>query len=121
MFITPTAARAGRAHAPVPAGVSAPSPATLESVAKRCGRALLIIASALVALGTALGGITVTGAKLAALAGIVLAGSIPFTAAGVLIALLVSVRCLHWAVLGGLTVLMLAAAWITFVRKEQRA
>ncbi len=28
---------------------------------------------------------------------------------------------LHWAVLGGFTVLMLAAAWITFVRREARA
>jgi hypothetical protein len=146
MSMTPTAARAGRAHAPVQAGVSAPSPvATLESAAKRCGRVALIIASVLVALGTALGGITVTGAKAAALAGIVLAGSIPFTAAGFLIALLVltnaapaiidlihpplfftcgfwmAVRCLHWALLGGFTVLMLAAAWITFVGKVQRA
>jgi ABC-type multidrug transport system permease subunit len=25
---------------------------------------------------------------------------------------------LHWAVLGGFTVLMLAAAWITFLRSE---
>ncbi len=28
---------------------------------------------------------------------------------------------LHWAVLGGFTVLMLAAAWITFVRSEAKA
>src|SRR6185437_7499559 len=113
MSITSTAARAGRAHAPVPAGVSASSPvATLESVARRSGRVALIIASVLLALGTAVGGITVTGAKVAALAGIVLAGSIPFTAAGFLIALLVPVRYLHWVVLGGFPVLMLAAAWI---------
>jgi hypothetical protein len=28
---------------------------------------------------------------------------------------------LHWAVLGGFTVLMLAAAWITFLRTETNA
>jgi len=90
-------------------------------VARRSGRVALIIASVLLALGTAVGGITVTGAKVAALAGIVLAGSIPFTAAGFLIALLVPVRYLHWVVLGGFPVLMLAAAWITFVRRKMRA
>jgi hypothetical protein len=28
---------------------------------------------------------------------------------------------LHWAVLGGFTLLMLAAAWITFLRSEAKA
>jgi ABC-2 type transport system permease protein len=135
----------------------------------------LIIASVLMALGTALGGISISGAQAAALAGVVLAGSIPFAAMGFLLALLVPpnaapaiinliylplsfasgfwmpLRALphwlqvaapalptyhlaqialavfglapatgmlsHWAVLGGFTVLMLAAAWITFVRR----
>lgn len=136
----------------------------------------LIIASVLMALGTALGGVTITGAQAAALAGVVLAGSIPFTAMGFLLALLVPANAssaiinliylpltfasgfwmplrdlphwvqvaapalptyhlaqialavlalapasgmvLHWAVLGGFTVLMLAGAWITFLRRE---
>lgn len=136
----------------------------------------LIIASVLMALGTGLGGVTITGVQAAALTGVVLAGSIPFAAMGFLIALLVppnaapsiinmiylplsfasgfwmplsalphwlqavapalptyhlaeialavfgmapaSGMVLHWAVLGGFTVLMLAAAWITFLRRD---
>lgn len=141
-----------------------------------CAAFGLIIASVLMALGTALGGITITGAQAAALAGVALAGCIPFASMGFLIALLVppnaasaiinliylplsfasgfwmplrdlphwlqlaapalptyhlaeialavfglapaSGMVLHWAVLGAFTVLMLAAAWITFLRKE---
>ena len=144
-----------------------------------CAAFGLIIASVLMALGTALGGITITGAQAAALAGVVLAGAIPFTAMGFLLALFVppnaapaiinliylplsfasgywmplralphwlqvaapalptyhlaqialavfglapaSGMVLHWAVLGSFTVLMLAAAWITFVRREVAA
>ena len=141
-----------------------------------CAAFGLIIASVLMALGTALGGITISGAQAAALAGVVLAGSIPFAAMGFLIALLVPANAgpaiinliylplsfasgfwlpvralphwlqvaapalptyhlaqialavfglapasgmvLHWAVLGAFTLLMLAAAWITFLRKD---
>lgn len=141
-----------------------------------CAAFGLIIASVLMALGSALGGISISGIQAAALAGVVLAASIPFTAMGFLIALLVppnagaaiinliylplsfasgfwmpvrdlphwlqlaapalptyhlaqialavfglapaSGMALHWAVLGGFTVLMLGAAWITFRRRE---
>lgn len=141
-----------------------------------CAAFGLIIASVLMALGTALGGITISGVQAAALAGVVLAGSIPFASMGFLIALLVPPNAagaiinliylplsfasgfwmplrdlphwlqvaapalptyhlaqialaifglapaggmmLHWAVLGGFTLLMLAAAWITFLRRE---
>lgn len=144
-----------------------------------CAAFGLIIASVLMALGTALGGITITGAQAAALAGVALAGSIPFTAMGLFIALLVpwngasgiinlmylplsfdsgfwlpvrdlphwlqvvapalptyhlaqlalavfglapaSGMLLHMAVLGGFTVLMLACAWITFMRSQMGA
>lgn len=139
----------------------------------------LIIATLLILLGTALGGITVTGTQAAALAGLAIAGSIPFSAMGFLVAYLVPPNAgpgiinliylplsfasgfwmpvtmlphwlqavapalptyhlaqiafvtvglapakgmgLHWAVLGGFTLLMLAAAWITFLRSEAKA
>jgi ABC-2 type transport system permease protein len=141
-----------------------------------CAAFGLIIASVLMALGTALGGITITGAQAAALAAVALAASIPFASMGFLLALLVppnaapaiinliylplsfasgfwmplralphwlqvvapalptyhlaqialaifglapaSGMALHFAVLGGFTLLMLAAAWITFLRRE---
>lgn len=141
-----------------------------------CAAFGLIIATLLVLLGTALGGITVTGAQAASLAGVAIAASIPFAAMGFLVAFLIppnagpgvinliylplsfasgfwmpvrylphwlqavapvlptyhlaqialaifglapaSGMALHWAVLGGFTVLMLAAAWITFLRRE---
>lgn len=53
-----------------------------------CAAFALIIAGVLVALGTTAGGITVTGAQAAALAGLVLAGSVPFAAMGFLLAFL---------------------------------
>jgi ABC-2 type transport system permease protein len=139
----------------------------------------LIIASLLMLLGTALGGITITGTQAASLAGLAIAGAIPFAAMGFLVAYLippnagpgiinliylplsfasgfwmpvsmlphwlqavapalptyhlaqiglaifgfapVTGMALHWAVLGGFTVLMLAAAWITFLRSEAKA
>ncbi|MGH7108196.1 MAG: hypothetical protein ACREFT_17000 [Acetobacteraceae bacterium] len=87
-------------------------------VASRAAFAL-IIASVLMALGTAVGGITITGTQAVApalptyhLAQIALAAFGLAPASGM---------ALHWAVLGGFTVLMLAAAWITFVRREMRA
>ncbi|MGH8299150.1 MAG: ABC transporter permease [Steroidobacteraceae bacterium] len=144
-----------------------------------CAAFGLIIAIVLMLLGVTLGGITVTGHQAAALAGVALAGSIPFAAMGFLIAYLVppnagpavinliylplcpasgfwmplstlphwlqvaapalptyhlaqialatlgfapaSGMALHWAVLGGFTLLMLGAAWITFLRSEQKA
>jgi ABC-2 type transport system permease protein len=144
-----------------------------------CAAFGLIIASLLMLLGTALGGITITGTQAAALAGLALAGAIPFAAMGFLVAYLVPPNAgpgiinliylplsfasgfwmpvtmlphwlqavapalptyhlaqialaifgfapatgmaLHWAVLGGFTVLMLAAAWITFLRSEAKA
>ncbi|MGH8290118.1 MAG: ABC transporter permease [Steroidobacteraceae bacterium] len=144
-----------------------------------CAAFGLIIAIVLLLLGTTLGGVTVTVREAASLAGVVLAGAIPFTAMGFLIAYLVPPNAgpaiinliylplsfasgfwmpvrdlphwlqavapalptyhlaqialaifgfaprtgmaLHWAVLGGFTVLMLAAAWITFVRSETKA
>lgn len=139
----------------------------------------LIIVTLLMLLGTTLGGITVTGTQAASLAGLAIAGSIPFAAMGFFVAYLVApnagpgiinliylplsfasgfwmpVRYLphwlqvvapalptyhfaqlalaifgfapvagmavHWAVLGGFTLLMLAAAWITFLRREANA
>ena len=144
-----------------------------------CAAFGLIIAIVLVLLGTTLGGVTVSAREAAELAAVVLAGAIPFTAMGFLIAYLVppnagpavinliylplsfasgfwmpvsalpqwlqavapalptyhlaqialaifgfapgSGMALHWAVLGGFTVLMLAAAWITFLRSEAKA
>lgn len=144
-----------------------------------CAAFALIIAAVLILLGTTLGGITVTAAQAASLAGLAVAGSIPFAAMGFLVAYLVppnagpgiinliylplsfasgfwmpvsmlphwlqvvapalpsyhlaqialvSVRlapasgmALHWAVLVGFTLLMLAAAWITFLRSEDNA
>ena len=144
-----------------------------------CAAFGLIIAILLMLLGTALGGITLTAAQAASLAGLAIAGSIPFAAMGFLVAYLVppnagpgiinliylplsfasgfwmpvsmlphwlqavapalptyhlaqiafafiglapaSGMALHWAVLGGFTLLMLAAAWITFLRSEANA
>jgi ABC-2 type transport system permease protein len=141
-----------------------------------CAAFGLIITVVLVLLGGSLGGVTITLGQAAALAGIAVAGSIPFAAMGFLVAYLVppnagpgiinliylplsfasgfwmplsmlphwlqvvapalptyhlaqialavfgfapaSGMALHWAVLGGFTVLMLAAAWITFQRSE---
>jgi ABC-2 type transport system permease protein len=139
----------------------------------------LIIAALLILLGTALGGITVTATQAASLAGLAIAGSIPFAAMGFFVAYLVPANAgpgiinliylplsfasgfwmpvsmlphwlqvlapalpsyhlaqialvcvglapangmaLHWAVLGGFTLLMLAAAWITFLCSEEKA
>ncbi|HEY7889470.1 MAG TPA: ABC transporter permease [Steroidobacteraceae bacterium] len=139
----------------------------------------LIIATLLILLGTTLGGITVSATQAAALAGVAIAGSIPFAAMGFLIAYLIPPNAgpgiinliylplsfasgfwmpvsmlphwlqavapalpsyhlaqiafasvglapaagmaLHWAVLGGFTLLMLVAAWITFLRSEAQA
>lgn len=144
-----------------------------------CAAFGLIITVVLLLLGTALGGVTITGSEAASLAGLALAGSIPFAAMGFLVAYLVPPNAgpgiinliylplsfasgfffpvsalphwlrivtpvlptyhlaqialavfglapatgmaLHWAVLGGFTVLMLAAAWITFLRSEAKA
>ncbi len=155
-----------------------PRSAFLGAKVVSCAAFALIIVAVLVALGTSLGGIRITYAQAAALAGIALAGSIPFAAMGFLIAFLVPpnagpgiinliylplsfasgfwipVRFLphwlqvmapalptyhlaqialavfgfapaggmavHWAVLGGFTVLMVAAAWITFERSEAK-
>lgn len=139
-----------------------------------CAAFGLIIASMLMALGTALGGVAITAGEAASLLGVALAGSVPFAAMGFLVAFLVppnagpgiinliylpfsfasgfwmpvyllphglqlvapalptyhlaqlalaifglapaSGMAVHWAVLGGFTVLMLIAAWITFLR-----
>lgn len=139
----------------------------------------LIIATLLLMLGTSLGGVTVTASQAAALAGVAIAGSIPFAAMGFLVAFLVPPNAgpgiinliylplsfasgfwmpisvlphwlqavapalptyhlaqialavfglapatglaLHWAVLGGFTLLMLGASWITFRRSEAKA
>lgn len=139
----------------------------------------LIIAVLLMLLGTALGGITITSTQAVVLAGIAIAGSIPFAAMGFLVAYLVPPNAgpgiinliylplsfasgfwmpvsmlphwlqvvapalptyhlaqialaifgfapatgmaIHWAVLAGFTLLMLAAAWITFLRSEASA
>jgi ABC-2 type transport system permease protein len=144
-----------------------------------CAAFALIIATLLILLGTALGGITVTATQAAALAGIAIAGSIPFAAMGFFIAYLLPPNAgsgiinliylplsfasgfwmpvsmlphwlqavapalpsyhlaqialadvglapaqgmaTHWEVLGGFTLLMLAAAWITFLRSEANA
>ncbi|MGA7540540.1 MAG: ABC transporter permease [Steroidobacteraceae bacterium] len=156
-----------------------PRVAYLGAKVVSCAAFGLIIAIVLVLLGTTLGGVTVTAREAASLAGVVLAGAIPFTAMGFLIAYLVPPNAgpavinlfylplsfasgfwmpvrdlpqwlqavapalptyhlaqialaifgfapstgmaLHWGVLGGFTVLMLAAAWITFVRSEAKA
>ncbi|HEX5458843.1 MAG TPA: ABC transporter permease [Steroidobacteraceae bacterium] len=144
-----------------------------------CAAFGLIIASVLMALGTALGGISISATQAVSLASVVVACSIPFAAMGFLLAFLVPPNAgpgvinliylplsfasgfwmpvsylphwlqavapalptyhfaqialaifgfapatgmgVHWAVLGGFTVLMLAAAWITFLRSEARA
>ncbi|MGH8179593.1 MAG: ABC transporter permease [Steroidobacteraceae bacterium] len=144
-----------------------------------CAAFGLLIAIVLVLLGTALGGVSVTIGQAAALAAVVIAGSIPFAAMGFFVACLVPPNAgpgiinliylplsfasgfwmpvsylphwlqavapalptyhfaqialaifgfapatgmaLHWAVLGGFSVLMLGAAWITFVRSEAKA
>jgi ABC-2 type transport system permease protein len=144
-----------------------------------CAAFGLIIASVLILLGAALGGVAVTGSQAAALAGVAIAGSIPFAAMGFLVAYIVPPNAgvgvinliylplsfasgffmplsylphwlqvvapvlptyhlaqialaifgfapatgmaLHWAVLGGFTLLLLAAAWITFLRSEAKA
>ena len=139
----------------------------------------LIIAILLILLGTGLGGVSIGVAQAARLAGIAIAGAIPFAAMGFLVAYLVPPNAgpgiinliylplsfasgfwmpvsmlphwlqvvapalptyhlaqialaafglapatgmaLHWVVLGGFTLLMLAAAWITFLRSEAKA
>ena len=156
-----------------------PRSAFLGAKVVSCAAFGVIIASVLMTLGTALGGVSITAAQAASLAGLAAACSVPFAAMGFLIAYLVPpsagpgiinliylplsfasgfwmpVRYLphwlqavapalptyhfaqialaifgfapatgmavHWAVLGGFTVLMLAAAWITFLRSEARA
>jgi len=144
-----------------------------------CAAFGLIITTVLVLLGSMLGGVTVTGREALELGAVVLAGAIPFTAMGFLIAYLVPPNAgpsvinlfylplsfasgfwmpvrnlphwmqalapalptyhlaqialatfgfapaagmaLHWAVLAGFTVLMLGAAWITFLKSEAKA
>jgi ABC-2 type transport system permease protein len=54
-----------------------------------CAAFALVIVAALVTLGITLGGVTLTAVEALKLAGVVLAGSIPFTAMGLLVALLV--------------------------------
>jgi ABC-2 type transport system permease protein len=54
-----------------------------------CAVFALIIVAALITLGITLGGATVTAGEALKLAGVVLAGSVPFTAMGLLVALLV--------------------------------
>ena len=139
----------------------------------------LIVMAALIWLGITVGGVTVSLGQAARLALIVLLGSIPFTAIGLLIGLLMPPSAgpglinliylpvsfasgfflplrmlphwvqtlapalptyhlaqlalavfgfapragapLHWLVLGGFSVLMFGAAWITFARRELRA
>jgi ABC-2 type transport system permease protein len=144
-----------------------------------CAAFGLIIAVLLMLLGTALGGIRLTAIQAASLAGIAIAGSIPFAAMGFFVAYLIPPNAgsgiinliylplsfasgfwmpitmlphwlqalapalptyhlaqiafatlglapatgmaLHWAVLGAFTLLMLGAAWITFLRSEAKA
>jgi ABC-2 type transport system permease protein len=54
-----------------------------------CAAFALVIVAALLVLGVTLGGVTLTAGEGLKLAGVVLAGSIPFTAMGLLVALLV--------------------------------
>jgi ABC-2 type transport system permease protein len=54
-----------------------------------CAAFALVIVAALVTLGITLGGVTLTAVEALKLAGVVLTGSIPFTAMGLLVALLV--------------------------------
>jgi ABC-2 type transport system permease protein len=70
---------------------ASPMPRILYLAAKVIGCAAfsLIIVVLLVLLGVTLGGVTVTALQVFELAGVVLAGSVPFTAMGLLIALLV--------------------------------
>ncbi|HEY1890619.1 MAG TPA: ABC transporter permease [Steroidobacteraceae bacterium] len=156
-----------------------PRIAYLGAKVASCAAFGLIITIVLILLGNSLGGVTITGREAAGLAGIAVAGSIPFAAMGFLVAYLVppnagpgiinliylplsfasgfwmplsmlphwlqivapalptyhlaqialavfglapaSGMALHWAVLGGFTLLMLAAAWITFQRSEAKA
>jgi ABC-2 type transport system permease protein len=156
-----------------------PRLAYLGAKVASCAAFGLVISIALMLLGATLGGVTMTATQAVSLAGIVIAGAMPFAAMGFLLACLlppsagsgiinliylplsfasgfflpvsdlphwlqavapalptyhfaqialavfgfapVSGMALHWAVLGGFTVLMLAAAWITFVRSEAKA
>ncbi|MGC2300984.1 MAG: ABC transporter permease [Acidobacteriaceae bacterium] len=54
-----------------------------------CAAFSLVIVAALLTLGITLGGVTLTAGEALKLAGVILAGSIPFTAMGLLVALLV--------------------------------
>ncbi|HEX4311074.1 MAG TPA: ABC transporter permease [Acidobacteriaceae bacterium] len=54
-----------------------------------CAAFALVIVAILVALGVTIGGVTLTAGEALKLAGVVLAGSLPFTAMGLLVALLV--------------------------------
>lgn len=54
-----------------------------------CAAFSLVIVAALLTLGITLGGVTLTAGEAVKLAGVILAGSIPFTAMGLLVALLV--------------------------------
>ena len=54
-----------------------------------CAAFALVIVAALLTLGITLGGVTLTAGEALKLAGVVLAGSVPFTAMGLLVALLV--------------------------------
>jgi len=54
-----------------------------------CAAFALVIVAALIVLGITLGGVTLTATEALKLAGVILAGSLPFTAMGLLVALLV--------------------------------
>lgn len=78
-----------------------------------CAAFGLIIASVLMALASALGAVTVIPAlptQHFAQIALAVVGLAP-----------ASGTVLHWAVLGGITVLLLAAAWITFLRSQASA
>lgn len=68
---------------------SMPRVAYLAAKTISCAAFALVIVAALVTLGITLGGVTLTAVEALKLAGVVLAGSIPFTAMGLLVALLV--------------------------------
>ena len=160
---------------------ASPMPRLAYLLAKMASSAAfaLIVMTALIGLGTTLGGVSVSPGQVAGLAGVLLLGSVPFTALGLLIGLtlpptagpgLINLIYLplsfasgffmpiamlpHWLqviapalptyqlaqlalaafgfapragsllqglVLAGFSVLMFAAAWITFVRVQARA
>jgi len=66
-----------------------PRPAYLAAKVISCAAFALVIVAALLILGVTLGGVTLTAGETLRLLAVILAGSIPFTAMGLLIALLV--------------------------------